>query len=269
MNHLLREIAPLSEMAWAQVDDEARDRLTNYLAARRLVDFVGPTGWKHSAHNLGTSAEIDSPTKVAGVKARTRKVLPLVELRVPFTLSRAELEDADRGNDDIDLDPLASAAAAIALSENQAVFHGYAAASITGITEAVSHEAVPVGGALEDFPKFVATAVERLRLAGISGPYGLALSSEVWTDVVETTEHGGYPLFNHLSRILDSGPIVWAPGVVGGVVISQRGGDFVFDSGQDLSVGYLAHDVTTVTLYLEESFTFRVLGQDAAVALKP
>lgn len=267
MNHLLREIAPLSEGAWSQVGDEAKSRLTNYLAARRLVDFAGPAGWTHSAHNLGTSTEIESPPKVSGVKARVRRVLPLCELRIPFVLSRAELDDADRGNDDIDLDPLAEAAAAIALAENLAVFHGYPAASITGITEASGHDPIRAVGGLDAFPKFVANGVERLRLAGVGGPYGLALSSELWTDVVETTEHGGYPLFNHLSNILDDGPIVWAPGVEGGVVVSQRGGDFVLDCGQDLSVGYLAHDATTVTLYLEESFTFRVLGDDAAVAL--
>jgi len=268
MNHLLREVAPLSEAAWAQVDDEARTRLTTYLAARRLVDFTGPAGWKHSALNLGTSTQIDGPAKVDGVQARTRRVLPLVELRVPFTLSRAELDDADRGNEDINLDPLAQAAAAIALAENLAVFHGYRPASIAGITEASSHEPIAVNRGLEEFPKFVAHGVERLRLTGIDGPYGLALSSKVWTDVVETTEHGGYPLFNHLSRILDGGPIVWAPGLEGGVVVSQRGGDFMFDCGQDLSVGYLAHDAATVTLYLEESFTFRVLSDDAAVALQ-
>jgi uncharacterized linocin/CFP29 family protein len=267
MNHLLREVAPLSEAAWSQVSDEAKTRLTNYLAARRLVDFTGPGGWTRSAHNLGTSTEIDSPPKVASVKARARRVLPLCELRVPFVLSRAELDDADRGNEDIDLDPLAEAAAAIALAENLAVFHGYPAASITGITEASAHDAIEVVGGLDAFPKFVATGVERLHLAGVGGPYGLALSNDLWTDVVETTEHGGYPLFNHLSHILDGGPIVWAPGVEGGVVISQRGGDFLIDCGQDLSVGYLAHDLTSVTLYLEESFTFRVLSDDAAVAL--
>lgn len=267
MNHLLREVAPLSEAAWSQVSDEAKSRLTNYLAARRLVDFTGPSGWKHSAHNLGTSAEIDSPPKVSGVKARARRVLPLCELRVPFVLSRAELDDADRGNEDIDLDPLAEAAAGIALAENLAVFHGYPAASITGITEASSHDPIQAAGGLDEFPKFVASGVERLRLAGVGGPYGLALSSDLWTDVVETTEHGGYPLFNHLAHILDGGPIVWAPGVEGGVVISQRGGDYLIDCGQDLSVGYLAHDLTTVTLYLEESFTFRALSDDAAVAL--
>ncbi len=267
MNHLLREVAPLSEAAWSQVSDEAKTRLTNYLAARRLVDFNGPAGWEHSAHNLGTSSEIDSPPKVSGVKARARRVLPLCELRVPFVLSRAELDDADRGSEDIDLDPLAEAAAAIALAENRAVFHGYRAASITGITEASTHDPIEVVGGLDAFPKFVASGVERLRLAGVGGPYGLALSSDLWTDVVETSEHGGYPLFNHLSHILDGGPIVWSPGVEAGIVISQRGGDFLIDCGQDLAVGYLAHDLTTVTLYLEESFTFRVLSDDAAVAL--
>lgn len=267
MNHLLRELAPLPEEVWAQVDDEARSHLTTYLAARRLVDFSGPSGWKHSAHNLGSSTEIEAPAKVSGIQVRSRRLLPLVELRMPFELSRAELADVSRGNEDIDLDPLGQAAAAIALAENLAVFHGYAPASITGITEASTHQPITVAGGIADYPKHVATGVERLLLAGVGGPYGLALGSDVWTEVVETTEHGGYPLFNHLSRIL-GGPIVWAPGLEGGVVISQRGGDFLIDSGQDLSIGYSHHDATTVSLYLEESFTFRVLGGEAAVALR-
>ena len=61
--------------------------------------------------------------------------------------------------------------------------------------------------------------------------------------------------------------MVWAPGVEGSVVLSLRGGDFVLDSGQDLSIGYLDHDADVVRLYLEESFNFRVLEPDAAVAL--
>ena len=104
--------------------------------------------------------------------------------------------------------------------------------------------------------------------SGISGPFGLALSSDVWTGVVETTEHGGYPLFEHLRQAILGGPIVWAPGIEGAVVLSQRGGDFVFESGQDLSIGYLATTPRQVTLYLEESFTFMVVEPDAAVALR-
>jgi uncharacterized linocin/CFP29 family protein len=50
-------------------------------------------------------------------------------------------------------------------------------------------------------------------------------------------------------------------------VLSQRGGDFVFHLGQDLSIGYRDHDAEVVRLYVEESFTFRVSEPDAAVAL--
>ena len=86
--------------------------------------------------------------------------------------------------------------------------------------------------------------------------------------MVETAEHGGYPLLDHLHKILE-GPTVWAPGVQGAVVLSLRGGDFLFESGQDLSLGYDHHDATSVHLYVEESFTFRVATPEAAVALKP
>jgi uncharacterized linocin/CFP29 family protein len=86
--------------------------------------------------------------------------------------------------------------------------------------------------------------------------------------VLETTEHGGYPLLNHLRAII-GGPLVWSPGVDGAVVVSQRGGDFLLDTGDDLSVGYDTHDAQTVDLYLVESFTFRVATPEAAVALVP
>jgi uncharacterized linocin/CFP29 family protein len=191
-----------------------------------------------------------------------------VELRTPFKLDRAELDAAARGAADPDLDPLAEAARLIALAENAAVFHGYQAAGIVGMSEASSHDPVEIGTSYADYPAFAAAAVERLLGAGITGPYGLALGPMQYTGVVETTENGGYPVFEHLHHIL-GGPIVWAPGVEGAIVASVRGGDFVLDSGQDLSIGYVSHDLESVTLYLEESFTFRVLEPDAVVALRP
>jgi uncharacterized linocin/CFP29 family protein len=112
----------------------------------------------------------------------------------------------------------------------------------------------------------VAKAVEELLRAGIDGPYGLALGPDTYTNVLETGEHGGYPLLDHLRKIL-GGPLVWAPGVQGAVVLSMRGGDFLFDCGQDLSVGYDNHDAEAVQLYLEESFSFRAVTPEAAVAL--
>jgi uncharacterized linocin/CFP29 family protein len=265
VTHLLRALAPIPTEAWDLLDEEAKQRLTGALAARKLVDFAGPFGWSYSASNLGRCARLSS-SPVDGVTAAARKVLPLVEIRADFDLGRRELSDVDRGAADVDLAALDAAARRIAVAENTAVFHGWEAAGIAGITQVSPHPAIPREPSVDGYPSRVARAVELLHNAGIDGPYGLALSPDEYTSVIETTEHGGYPLFDHLRKILD-GPIIWAPGVSGAVVVSLRGGDFLFESGQDLSIGYDHYEGDTVSFYFEESFSFRVATPEAAVAL--
>jgi uncharacterized linocin/CFP29 family protein len=265
VNHLLRTIAPISDAGWKELDDEAKERLTAALAARKLVDFTGPRGWAHSASRLGRSRDLGG-SPVEGVRAAQRRVLPLVELRRDFAIDRGELRDLDRGAPDADLEPLDIAAHEIARAENVAVFHGFKDADIVGIAEASPHEPIPLGDEPDDYPGQVAKAVELMLRAGVGGPYGVALGPGCYTSVIEATEHGGYLVFDHLGKIL-GGPIVWAPGVEGAVVLSLRGGDFLFESGQDLSIGYESHDEQAVQLYLEESFSFRVATAEAAVAL--
>jgi uncharacterized linocin/CFP29 family protein len=264
MNHLLRPQAPISDTGWKLLDEEARERLSAPLAARKLVDFSGPHGWEYSATNLGRTSPLAS-APCDGVTGVQRRVLPLIEVRAEFEVTLAELRDADRGAVDPDLDPLAKAARQIAVAENIAVFHGWHGAN-TGIAEASPHEAMALGDVADAYPRPVAGAVRRLLHNGISGPYAMALGGEQYQRVAETAEHGGYPLLEHLHKILD-GPIVWAPGVAGAVVLSLRGGDFLFESGQDLSIGYEGHDNRVVQLYLEESFSFHVATPEAAVVL--
>jgi uncharacterized linocin/CFP29 family protein len=266
MNHLLRAHAPVSDSAWDLLDQEARDRLAPALAARKLVDFSGPHGWEYSATNLGRTTPLES-SPGEGVSAHRRSVLPLVELRADFELARSELRDADRGADDADLAALDAAAQRIARAENVAVFHGLAGASV-GIAEASPHDQMELGEAADAYPRKVAGAVERLLCSGIAGPYGLALGREQYRRVVETAEHGGYPLLDHLRKILE-GPIVWAPGVNGAIVLSVRGDDFKLACGQDLAIGYESHDDQLVRMYIEESFSFHVATPEAAVALEP
>lgn len=265
-NHLLREHAPISDGNWKLLDDEARERLSAALAARKLVDFAGPHGWSYSATNLGRVTTV-AAAPCDGVSAVQRRVLPLVEVRAEFSISRAELRDDDRGAADADLEPLDKAAHRMAVAETKAVFHGWPEASITGISEASPHGGVKLGSKPDAYPRPVASAVELLLESGIIGPYALALGSDCFRRVAETAEHGGYPLRDHLAKILEGGPIVWAPGVSGGVVLSVRGGDFLFESGQDLSLGYLSHDADDVHLYLEQSFSFHVATPEAAVPL--
>ncbi|MEA2247453.1 MAG: hypothetical protein QOH46_1982 [Solirubrobacteraceae bacterium] len=267
MNHLLRDLAPITDRGWELLEEEARSQLVAALAARRLVDFSGPHGWQRSARRLGRTEPVPG-SPVEGVGAARRQVLPMVEQRAPFSLSRAELADADRGAEDVDLDALDEAARRIALAENVAVFQGWEQAGITGIAAASPHAPVVLGDDMTTCPRHVAAAVEVLLGCGVAGPYGIALGPGLYRKVIETTEHGGYPLFEHLRHIA-GGPLVWAPGVDGAVVLSLRGGDFLFESGQDLAIGYDAHDGDAVHLYLVETFTFRVSTPEAAVALTP
>jgi uncharacterized linocin/CFP29 family protein len=266
VSHLLREHAPITGESWSRIDEEARERLTPALAARKLVDFAGPKGWQHSATNLGRTAPVKAPfERVAG---QQRRVLPLVEMRTQFAVTRAELADSDRGAEDTDFDDLDRAAHDLAVAENAAVFHGWKAAGITGIAESSPYAPIALGNDCERYPRHVAMAIEQLLAAGIDGPYGLALGPKAHQLVLESSEHGGVLLLDHLRMIL-GGPLVWSPGVEGAVVVSQRGGDFLFESGEDISVGYLDHDAGAVRFYLEESFSFRVATPEAAFTLTP
>ena len=266
MNHLLRGHAPISDQGWALIDGEARSRLHPSLAVRRLVDFSGPLGWEHSAASLGRTSRLEGGP-AEGVSGLKRVVLPLVELRADFELARTELRDADRGADDVDLTALDRAAQRLAIAENFAVLHGWNGATV-GIAQASPHEAMTLGEDVEHYPSSVAGAVERLLENGVGGPYGLALGPEIHRRVIETAERGGYPLYEHLRKILQ-GPIVRAPGLDGAIVLSMRGGDFKYECGQDISIGYDSHDAETVSLYLQESFAFHVATPEAALALTP
>jgi uncharacterized linocin/CFP29 family protein len=255
----------MSESAWQLLDDEARQRLPVALGARKLIDFSGPHGWDFSAVDLGRASEAANGP-VAGVTAAARRTLPVIELRAPFTVARAELDAHERGAIDPDLASLDAAAAQIAEAENSTVFLGWSELDLTGICDASPHPSVASDSVGARYPQRVAKAVATLLQSGIDGPYGLALGPADYTEVIESSEHGGYPLLDHLRKIL-GGPIVWVPGLAGGVVLSMRGGDFLFDSGEDLVIGYDHHDDQNVHLYLEESFAFRVATPEAAVAL--
>jgi uncharacterized linocin/CFP29 family protein len=264
MSHLHRELAPISEIAWKEIEKEATRTLRTFLAARQVVDFSGPHGWDYSADSLGRLERVPGP--VDGVEAGVRVVQPLVELRHTFSMSRADIDDIDRGRPDPDLGVVVEAAKRAALAEDHVVFQGFKAAHITGMAEASPYPGIEMGDNYAEYPKLIAKAVSTLREAGIDGPYAAALGPRCWTGVIETTEYGGYPVLEHLRLIL-GGPVVWAPAVDGAIVLSTRGDDFELTCGQDMALGYVTHGPDSVQLFLEESIGFRVLTPQAAVPL--
>src|SRR5580658_901980 len=265
MNNLHRELAPVSDAAWAEIEEETARTLKRYLAGRRVVDVPSPGGIALPGVGTGHLKPIAAP--VEGILARKREVKPLVELRVAFELTRQEIDDVERGSDDSDWQPAKDAAKKLAFAEDRAIFNGYAEADIRGIRACTRNPIQTLPEDVRDYPDAVAQALSQLRLVGGNGPYAVLLGASEYTSLAETRDHG-YPVLEHVKRIVD-GNLVWAPAIEGAFVVTTRGGDFELRLGQDISIGYLSHSDSGVQLYLQETFVFRVLTTEAAVALSP
>jgi uncharacterized linocin/CFP29 family protein len=265
MNNLHRELAPISEAAWAEIEEETSRTLKRYLAARRVVDVDGPGGVALSAVGTGHLHTIKTPSD--GILTRQRDVKALVELRVPFELKRDQIDDVERGAEDSDWQPAKDAARLLAFAEDRAIFDGYAAAGIGGIREGTSNPVMTLPADVRGYPDVFAQALTQLRQVGVNGPYSVLLSADAYTKLSETSDQG-YPVMEHIKRMVD-GEIIWAPAIEGAFVLTTRGGDFGFHIGQDISIGYLSHTDTAVRLYLQETFTFLLLTTEASVAINP
>jgi uncharacterized linocin/CFP29 family protein len=265
VNNLHRELAPVSDAAWASIEEEARRTFTVYVAGRRVADVQGPEGPALSAVGTGHLGEVEAPAE--GVTGRLRQAQPLVELRAPFTLSRQAIDDVERGAQDPDWQPLKDAARKIAFAEDRAVFEGYPAAGIAGVRATTSNPVLTLPADAHAYPNVISQALASLRLAGVGGPYSLMLSTDAYAAVSVTSDYG-YPIREQLDKLVD-GEILWAPAIDGAFLLSGRGGDYTLQIGQDLSIGYLSHDAASVELYFQESLTFLAYTPEAGVAFSP
>ncbi len=265
MTNLHRELAPISDAAWAQIEEEVTRTFKRHLAGRRAVDVRGPAGAGLSAVGTGHLRDIATPGD--GIQARQREMKALVEFRAAFELERRMIDDVERGANDSDWEPAKIAARRLAFAEDGAIFVGYTAGGIVGISERSSNPKKTLPGDVRGYPQAIAEALGQLRIAGVNGPYAVVLGSAAYTALAETSDHG-FPVLEHVRRLVD-GKIIWAPAVPGAVVMTTRGGDFELHIGQDTSIGYFGHTDTVVRLYLQETFTFLLLTSEAAVALAP
>lgn len=264
MNNLHRELAPITDAAWDQIEEEARRTFTRDIAARRVVDVV--TSDDPTVAAVGTGHLRDLKPSGDGVQIRQRLSQPMLQLRMPFTVTREAVDDVERGAQDSDWQPVKDAAKAIGYAEDRAVFDGLAEAGIVGIPASSSNSTVALPKDPAQIPDAVAHALTALRLVGVNGPYSLLLSAPIYTAVVEASDHG-YPIIDHLARLLPDGEIIWAPALTGALLVTTRGGDYELRLGQDLSIGYHSHDADGIELYLQETLTFLPYTAEASVPL--
>lgn len=263
MDFLKRELAPINQAAWRKIEEDAVAALTANLSGRYAADFDGPHGYELSSVNIGRLAPHEV-IEQAGISVGIRRVQPLIEVRSGFRLPIAELDDAARGAEDLDTEPLIDAARRLAAFEERAIYYGLPAAGILGLMSADAHPHVSIGEQPGAYPESVARALLKLSEVGVKGPYVLVLESQIYRMLAGDVS--AYPPLPRIEKLL-GGPVLHSPVLKGGVVLSKRGGDYRVTVGQDFAIGYQAHDAHFVDLYLTETFTFRLLSPDAVVRL--
>ena len=263
MNILKKELAPITEKAWKEISDQADDIFTSLLSHRKVVGIDGPNGLEFGAVSTGRLSVPGNQDK-EGVNYGIHQVMPLVEIRKPFSLNLWELDNLERGAEDIDLAPLEEAARQVARFENRAVYEGFKQGSIAGLANGSDNPVQKLPDDPDLFIQTIAGQISILRKAGVEGPYNLVLTDDRWQQLVTLSK--GYPAMRYLKDIME-GDVLINHETDHSFLLSGRGEDFQLILGQDLSVGYDAHDAEKVKLYLMESFTFRILGPEALIVL--
>ncbi|MFA5570681.1 MAG: family 1 encapsulin nanocompartment shell protein [Sphaerochaetaceae bacterium] len=253
MDMLKKELAPISSHVWSEIESRAAEVLRSHLSARKVVHVIGPLGWQHASVAKGRLNVVD---EVDDVKIGVYKMAPLSEVRVRFVLNRWEMDNLERGAKDIDLDALDEAAKQIATFEENTIYNGFKKGGIAGLATASEHEAIPFGKDGQSIMKAVSEAVVKLKESHSDGPYSLIVGTKAYLAI--SKEMQGIPLAERIERTTGA-KVVHSLVAEGAFLVPYDHDDLELTIGQDFSIGYEAHDTKEVTLFLTESFTFRVL----------
>jgi uncharacterized linocin/CFP29 family protein len=253
MDILKRNIAPLTEEAWNEIDQRAIEVLHSHLSARKVVHVEGPKGWDYTVVPEGRLALVDEEDDV---KTGVYKSTALVEARVSFELERWEMDNLVRGAKDVELEALENAVHKLAVFEEEAIYNGYDKGQIKGLKASSEQETLNFGEDAKTILEMIAKGRIMLQDAFAEKPYNLVVGDEAWKRI--NRESNNYPLVKQVEELI-GGKVIYSKVVKGAFLLPDDHEDLEMTIGQDYSIGYEAHTDEKVKLFITESFAFRVL----------
>jgi uncharacterized linocin/CFP29 family protein len=261
MNFLRRELAPISLQGWNEIDSVAKKALAANLSVRKFVDVNGPHGLDYASVPVG---RLTIPEKQEGAAVRygVHQVLPLIETRSAFSLPIWELDNIERGAKDLDLDAVINSSREIAAFEERAIYNGFAPGTIIGLEQSVKSQRIQISLDINAVVDAVSKAQEQMQKDGVSGPANLVVSPTLWGFLARCIPGG--TLRSTIEGEI-GGHVIYAEFLKDALLVSNRGGDAELTVGQDFAIGYHSHTADEISLFITESFTFRVLAPEALV----
>lgn len=264
MDILKRRKAPFSDEVWGVLEEEARAVFARHLISRRVVDYIGEKGLDFAGVNTG--AVTASKDKLGSVTVGVRQNLPVLELKVPFTIKESELDLILRGSNAFDNSSIVKAAKALCEAENSLVFDGFKKEGISGVVTSLELDSIKMKG--DDILPGVADAIKTLKNNQVEGPYALLIQPQYYSKLFSLAGNDGYPVTKKLNELLQGGNVLPTPTLKNGaLVVSLRGGDYEILGGVDIAMGYEKEVEGGYELFLFETLTFRVNTPEAAIAL--
>lgn len=264
MEILNRINAPFGNGVWSEIDATLGEFLAKRLNIRSVVDFNANYSYEDDAISTKALHEVSNKK---GLSIATREPIKMVEIKKSFTLSKSVIEDIKRGVEDYDDSALANAANEFGAVENEMILNGLKEANIEGIVVNKEVESITVNSTKEILSG-VAKSLGVFNKNFVDGGFKLVISSNTLASLY-TEFFDGISVKAKIDDILGANNIVVNEdiGDKKALLISQRGEDFEFFSGLDVSLGYEKETKDSVELFLMQTCAFRVLGPEAAVVL--
>lgn len=263
MKILNRESSPIAPAIWSQIDTEFTTLLSQRLKLRGTVDFT-PVTFETDAIPTGNLTSLKSE---GGLEVQMRVPLSMVEIRHEFELPKKVIEEFKRDKPDFDGAVFKKVANAFSNAENNVILSGLKEANIEGILANLSYKPIKAKdtkGLIDAVSSMLAAFASEF----VGGPYKLILSTATLIKLVGESE-GGVSVKERLESLLGKNFFVICEAIGNDKIlaISQRGGDFAFYNGLDVSIGYVEEKKDSFTLFMMESCSFRVINPEAALLI--
>jgi uncharacterized linocin/CFP29 family protein len=263
MEVLNQSSLPFSNSVWSVIEEEIGEYLAKRLTLRSVVDFRSEYSFETDAiatKNLQTVISQD------GLNVATREPIKMMEVKKHFVVPTEVIEDIKRNKSDFDTDALMEAANAFAAFENQTILNGNSSANIEGLLSSVENRVE--ANNTKEILMAVAKSLGIFNANFVDAPFKLVVSSTTMAKLY-TQSFDGISLKSKIDEILGSDAVVINQeiGDEMALVVAQRGGDFEFYSGMDVSLGFEKETSQGVELFLMQTFAFRNLAPEALVVI--
>lgn len=260
MDIFKRSLAPIPQAAWGEIDERAEAVINSLITTRKSLKTEGPFGLDKTSISTGRLNLVENKIS-KNVNIGKYEVLPLIETRVTFELSRWELDNVLRGAKDIDLESLEKAATDLALFEENVVYNGCKEANINGLVNDAGHK-IKLESDSQTILDKVSEALFLLKESFVNKPFNFVVSKELYKALNKI--HGA-KLLRDLVKGMIGGEVYVSEVMKGGLLIPVNHDDIEFTVGQEYTIGYETHNDQDVKLFIMNSYILRVLDTNILV----